>query len=344
MSSLSAVTYRFVHSEEDHGVSHLSILLRGRLPRQLLEQAPRSPEYVPDPIEVEEHVPVYIPEPEHPEDLVPAEDEAPIEAYITEIRAAAHPPINPLNIPSGTPPLLPIPLPAPSTSRRADIPEADTPPRKTMEPTMPSVDCSSVDTVETRVQDTERGDAASEERRDIAYEQEIISGPSRDWLIRGLQQALRGTDCSDRDSCAFASSAASETQMIRATRKQIRVRNGVQPFYWFSGPRPAQAVRESREIKTKGCGIFKVKGTDVVAYNLSGILNTNVSASPSARDAKEDSEDESRRKKRRQEEKKQEKHVRQEERKHERREKRHARDSDDKRHKRDKGKRRHDSD
>ncbi|GJR12074.1 ribonuclease H-like domain-containing protein [Tanacetum coccineum] len=32
--------------------------------------------------------------------------------------------------PSRTPPLLPIPLPAPSTSRIADIPEADTPPRK----------------------------------------------------------------------------------------------------------------------------------------------------------------------------------------------------------------------
>ncbi|GKG05647.1 hypothetical protein Tco_0325733, partial [Tanacetum coccineum] len=45
--------------------------------RQLLEQAPRSPEYVPDPIKLEDHVPVYIPEPEHPEDLVPAEDEAP---------------------------------------------------------------------------------------------------------------------------------------------------------------------------------------------------------------------------------------------------------------------------
>ncbi|GJU80288.1 hypothetical protein Tco_1282653 [Tanacetum coccineum] len=38
--------------------------------RQLLEQAPHSPEYVPA-----DHVPVYIPEPEHPEDLVPAEDE-----------------------------------------------------------------------------------------------------------------------------------------------------------------------------------------------------------------------------------------------------------------------------
>ncbi|GJY59288.1 hypothetical protein Tco_0459180 [Tanacetum coccineum] len=45
--------------------------------QQLLEQAPRSPEYVPDPMEREDHVPVYITEPEHSEDLVPAEDEAP---------------------------------------------------------------------------------------------------------------------------------------------------------------------------------------------------------------------------------------------------------------------------
>ncbi|GJS40064.1 hypothetical protein Tco_0565107 [Tanacetum coccineum] len=33
-----------------------------------------SPEYVPDPMEMEDHVPVYIPEPEHPEDLVPAKN------------------------------------------------------------------------------------------------------------------------------------------------------------------------------------------------------------------------------------------------------------------------------
>ncbi|GJR81374.1 uncharacterized mitochondrial protein-like protein [Tanacetum coccineum] len=45
--------------------------------RQLLEQALYSPEYIPDPMELEDHVPVYIPEPEHPEDLVPSEDEAP---------------------------------------------------------------------------------------------------------------------------------------------------------------------------------------------------------------------------------------------------------------------------
>ncbi|GJV88878.1 hypothetical protein Tco_1532816 [Tanacetum coccineum] len=42
-------------------------------------KAPCPSEYVPDPMELKDHVLVYIPEPEHPEDLVPAEDEAPIE-------------------------------------------------------------------------------------------------------------------------------------------------------------------------------------------------------------------------------------------------------------------------
>nr|GEY30481.1 putative ribonuclease H-like domain-containing protein [Tanacetum cinerariifolium] len=83
-------------------------------------------------------------------------------------------------LPSRTPPLLPIPLPVPSTSRRAEIPEADTPPQKRLllitprpgckvgessaatatrqpGPTMAcSVDCSFVDTIETRFRDTER--------------------------------------------------------------------------------------------------------------------------------------------------------------------------------------------
>ncbi|GKF53324.1 hypothetical protein Tco_0160234, partial [Tanacetum coccineum] len=39
---------------------------------------------------------------------------------------------------AGTPPLLPIPLPAPSTSRTADIPEADTPPQKRLLLTAPT--------------------------------------------------------------------------------------------------------------------------------------------------------------------------------------------------------------
>ncbi|GKB91829.1 hypothetical protein Tco_0964101 [Tanacetum coccineum] len=76
--------------------------------------------------------------------------------------------------------MLPIPLPAPSTSRRADIPKADTPPQKRLLLTTPRprcevgessaaaaarwpgptmarrVDCSSINTMETRVRYTER--------------------------------------------------------------------------------------------------------------------------------------------------------------------------------------------
>ncbi|GJZ41765.1 hypothetical protein Tco_0588651 [Tanacetum coccineum] len=74
--------------------------------RQLLEQAPRSLEYVPDPMELEDHVPV---------------------AAMAQMKATAPSTYHSL-LPSGTPPLLPIPLLAPSTSRRADIPKADTPP------------------------------------------------------------------------------------------------------------------------------------------------------------------------------------------------------------------------
>nr|GEY42415.1 reverse transcriptase domain-containing protein [Tanacetum cinerariifolium] len=168
--------------------------------------APRSPEYVPDPIELEDHVLAHIPE--HPEELVPAEDDAPIETYIPKVASAPTPSLPPsflsprirpshtreamaqirAAVPStyhslllsGTTPLLHIPLPVPSTSRRAEIPEADTPPRKRLlltalrpgcevqessaataarqpGPTMAhSVDCSFVDTMETRFRDTKR--------------------------------------------------------------------------------------------------------------------------------------------------------------------------------------------
>nr|GFC55449.1 hypothetical protein [Tanacetum cinerariifolium] len=151
-------------------------------------------------MELEDHVPLHVPE--HLEDLVPAEDKAPIEGYIPEVASAPPPPLPPpflsprirpphtraamaqmraavpstyhSLLPSGTPPLLPIPLPVPSTSRRAEIPNADTPPPKRLLLTAPrpgcevgesstaasarqpgptmahSVDCSFVDTMETR--------------------------------------------------------------------------------------------------------------------------------------------------------------------------------------------------
>ncbi|GKB94201.1 hypothetical protein Tco_0980338 [Tanacetum coccineum] len=129
MSGDSAVTYTSVHYEA------------------------RSWKYVHDPMELEDHVPVYIPEPEHPEDLVPAEDEAPIpllppsflslrirplcpRALATEMRDVASS-LNHSLHPSGTPPLLHIPLPVPST-------------------TYYSQTWVFVDTMETRFRDTER--------------------------------------------------------------------------------------------------------------------------------------------------------------------------------------------
>ncbi|GJR42977.1 hypothetical protein Tco_1311080 [Tanacetum coccineum] len=181
MSADSAVTYTSVHSEA-RSWSIPSEDPYEEAAQQLLEQAPRSPEYIPDPIELEDHVPVYIPEPEHPEDLVPAEDEAPTpllppfflsprirpphtRAAMRQMRATAPSTYHSL-LPSGTPPLLPIPLP--STSRRADIPEADTPPQKRLLLTTPRPECEVGEsyaaaatrhpgsTIKTRLRDTER--------------------------------------------------------------------------------------------------------------------------------------------------------------------------------------------
>ncbi|GKF27245.1 hypothetical protein Tco_0083139 [Tanacetum coccineum] len=151
MSADSAITYTSVHSKA-RSWSIPSEDPYEEAAQQLFEQAPRSPEYVP-----EDHVPVYIPEPEHPEDLVPAEDEAPTpplplfflslrirpprtRAAMAQMRATTPSTYHSL-LSSGTPPLLPIPLPVPSTSRRADIPEADTPPRKRLLLTTPRPGC-----------------------------------------------------------------------------------------------------------------------------------------------------------------------------------------------------------
>ncbi|GKG07722.1 hypothetical protein Tco_0330691, partial [Tanacetum coccineum] len=98
---------------------------------------------------------------------------------MAQMRAAAPSTYHPL-LPLGTPPLLPIPLPTPSTSRRANITKADTPPRKRLLLTTPIPECevgesfaaaaarqpgptmahrvdySLVDTMDTRFRDTKR--------------------------------------------------------------------------------------------------------------------------------------------------------------------------------------------
>ncbi|GJZ25547.1 putative reverse transcriptase domain-containing protein [Tanacetum coccineum] len=175
----------------------------------LFEQVPRSPGYVP-----ENHIPVYIPEPEHPEDLVPAEDEAPLPPLPPSFLAPRIRPLSPRALevemrdvasayyhsvhPSGTPQLLPIPLPAPSSSRRADVPEADAPPRKRLLLTTPRPGCEIGEssaaaaarqpgpTIETRLLDTERRMMTALElvNRRISYQVDVCTRESSEFCTR----------------------------------------------------------------------------------------------------------------------------------------------------------------
>ncbi|GJY29636.1 hypothetical protein Tco_0405403 [Tanacetum coccineum] len=150
-----------------------------------------------------------------------------------QMRAAAPSTYHSL-LPSGTPPLLSIPLPAPSTSRRADIPEADTPPQKRLLLTTPRpgcevgessaaaaarqpgptmahrVDCISIDTIETRVRDTERRMMAALElvNSRVSYQVDVCSRESSEFYsrhhdaqkdraaVRAEIRDIRGTDYS----------------------------------------------------------------------------------------------------------------------------------------------------
>ncbi|GJU55529.1 hypothetical protein Tco_1229243 [Tanacetum coccineum] len=59
-----------------------------------LPSPPPSPAYVPDPMELEDHVPVYVPEPEHPEYHVPSDDDTQAEdqPYADDISLTAESP------------------------------------------------------------------------------------------------------------------------------------------------------------------------------------------------------------------------------------------------------------
>ncbi|GJX03478.1 hypothetical protein Tco_0189394 [Tanacetum coccineum] len=199
MSADSAITYTSVHSEA-RSWSIPSEDPYEEAAQQLLEQAPRSPEYIPDPMELEDHVPVYIPEPEHPEDLVSAEDEA-LHLYYHHLFI------------STDPTLLPIPLrflPTDLLAAEADIPEADTPPRKRLLLTTPRpgceigessaaaaarqpgptmahrVDHSHVDTMETRFRDIERRMMTALEmvNRRVSYQVDVRSRESSEFYSR----------------------------------------------------------------------------------------------------------------------------------------------------------------
>nr|GEW48223.1 putative reverse transcriptase domain-containing protein [Tanacetum cinerariifolium] len=253
--------------------------------QQLLEQAPHSLEYVPNPIELEDHVPAHIPE--HPEDLVPAEDEAPIEAYIPEMRAAVPSTYHSL-LPSRTPSLLPIPLPVPSTSRRAEIPEANTPPWKRLLLTAPrpgcevgesfaadtarqsgptmarSVDCSFVDIMETSKESSKsysRHHDAEKDRVDVIAKIEAYSR-ALEARVAVLETQAHCHKWQRQTADDFAIQHIMRVAAAMAEAKASKVRNGYDSN--GLGPRLAQAVRECTYLDFLKCQPLNFKGTEGV--------------------------------------------------------------------------------
>ncbi|GJT12130.1 hypothetical protein Tco_0859172 [Tanacetum coccineum] len=140
--------------------------------RQLLKHAPRSPEYVPDPMELEDHV---ASAPPPPPSFLPSLIRPPrTRAAMAQMRAAAPSTYHPL-LPSGTPPLLAIPLPTPSTSRRANIPEADTPPQKRLLLTAPRPRCEGPENTERRMNGRRKVvNAVEKDRAAVRAEIEVL--------------------------------------------------------------------------------------------------------------------------------------------------------------------------
>ncbi|GKD89778.1 hypothetical protein Tco_1365285, partial [Tanacetum coccineum] len=83
----SAVTYTSISSDSNVPSWGIPLLNAGELPEmdpyeEVAQQGhapPLSLAYVPDPMELDEHVPVYVPELEHPEYLVPSHDDMQVE-------------------------------------------------------------------------------------------------------------------------------------------------------------------------------------------------------------------------------------------------------------------------
>ncbi|GJV06359.1 hypothetical protein Tco_1344015 [Tanacetum coccineum] len=188
MSADSAVTYTSVHLRHELGVISSEDPYR-RLPRQLLEQWYHILQM---PAEDEAPTPLLPPFFLSPR-IRPLSPRA-LEVEMRDVASAYYHSLHP----SGTPPLLPIPLPAPSTSRRADIPEADTPPRKRLLLTTPRPGCEIGEssaaaaarqpgpTIETRLLDTERRIMTALElvNRRVTYQVDVCTRESSEFCTR----------------------------------------------------------------------------------------------------------------------------------------------------------------
>nr|GFB16337.1 reverse transcriptase [Tanacetum cinerariifolium] len=197
-------------------------------------------------------------------------------------------------LPSGTPPLLPIPLPVPSNSRRAEIPEADTAPRKRLLLTTPIPGCEVGESSAVAVgQDplwpvvsivvfreslefysrhhdaqkdrtTVRAEIEVLRRVRLAYEKKMLETQAHrhEWQRQtaddlAVQHIMR-TQALEAGACIDTL----EDTRVAATMAEAeasRVRNGYDNN--GSGSRPAQAVRECTYPDFLKCQPLNFKGT-----------------------------------------------------------------------------------
>ncbi|GJY24232.1 hypothetical protein Tco_0397890 [Tanacetum coccineum] len=211
----------------DIGSFHLRILYRGAA-RQLLEQ-PTVSEYVP-----EDHVPVYILS-LAPEDLVASLPRA-LEVEMRDVASAYYHSLHP----SGTPPLLPIPLPAPSTSRR-----------KTDIPRQPGSH-----NIEIQIRDTEQEDydRLRDWYRSVRAEIEVFEERGLAYEQEGMDDCQALLDYAYMVECPCLSHYYEEVMFMAmgALKKMMTDK------YCPRG--------EIKKIETEMWNL-KVKGTDVVAYS-----------------------------------------------------------------------------
>ncbi|GKD56413.1 hypothetical protein Tco_1289800, partial [Tanacetum coccineum] len=164
--------------------------------------------------------------------------------------------------------MLPIPLPAPSTSCRADIPEADTPPRKRLLLTTPRPSCE--------VGESSAAAAARQPGPTMAHRVDYIAVLSVTSLLSIMEN---GTKRTTRSTPVTPNPNATATTTVTEAQLQALIDQGV-----ATAMAEAEAAREcsySEFLKckpldfkgTEGVGIetemwnLKVRGTDVVAYS-----------------------------------------------------------------------------
>ncbi|GJU08142.1 hypothetical protein Tco_1124572 [Tanacetum coccineum] len=157
-------------------------------------------------------------------------------------------------LPSGTPPLLPIPLLAPSTSRRADIPKADTPPQKRLLLTTPRPSCEVGESYAAAA--TRQLGPTMAHRVDYSL---VNTRETRPWRLEHALTHWR-TRVAVLDFVMIVATmqehccCMAEAEVSRV-RQLLYTSNG-------SGPRPAQAVRECSYSEFLKCKPLDFKGTE----------------------------------------------------------------------------------